>query len=135
MREQRPLPGLWSVPAAPRPEQCLEQVRTSLALARQSLTTANAESLERCAACLVAVGDLLRPLTRTLAKSGEAERRALADSARAAQSELERVNQLFQSAAILYFGWIKLLSARKCGYTRTGAPARLTCSRQFVIKI
>jgi hypothetical protein len=129
----RPLPGLWSIPPPAQPEECVEKIRAGLLIAQQLVSAPTAESLDRCAVCLRTVGDQLRALLKALAKPGGTQ--VPVSRIHAAREELEHLNVLLQRTADLYFGWIKLLSARKCGYTRTGAPAELTCSRQFAIHV
>lgn len=132
-QRRRPLPGLWSAPKPAPPEECIEKVRAGLLMAQQLVSAPTAESLDRCACCLRSVADQMRTLYKALARPNGPS--APAPRIHAAREELEHLNTLLRRTADLYFGWIKLLSARKCGYTRTGAPAELTCSRKFAIHV
>ncbi len=131
---RRSPPGPAKVPVRTTPEAHLEQARARIVLAQQCLLAPNAEALDRCSSCLRAVGDHLKSFSRALAKPGKAEKKALLASAASVRAELLHLNTMLQRAATMYLGWIERLSASKCGYTRKGAPARLTCSQQYVIK-
>ncbi len=126
--------GPWKPPARNTPEACLERARAGILLAQQALLAPNAEALDRCSSCLRSVGDHLRGFTQLVPKRGSAQRSALLAAAEAVRGDLLHLSLMLDRAAAMYQGWIKLLSSKKCGYTRKGAPAQLTCAEQFVLK-
>jgi hypothetical protein len=124
-------------PVLPRPEECLALARAALARARQFLVHPTAETVLRSELCMSEVADRLRQFSRSLARAVEAgpvNGPELQRRAAAAKAELAQTALLYQRSAQFYAGWTRLFSARRCGYTRTGAPARLACSRQFVFR-
>ncbi|HVX64956.1 MAG TPA: hypothetical protein VHA11_00060 [Bryobacteraceae bacterium] len=125
--------GAWKMAPRNTPQACLERARAGILLAQEALLKPNADALDRCSVCLRAVGDHLRSFSRLVPKTGAArpELRAAAEVVRA---DLLHLNTMLGRAAAMYQGWIKLLSSKKCGYTRRGAPAQLTCTQQFVVK-
>lgn len=81
--------------------------------------------------------DRLRQFSRSLARaleSGTVNAAEVRRRAAAAQEELIAATLLYQRSAQFYAGWTKLFSARRCGYTRSGAPARLVCSQQSAVR-
>jgi hypothetical protein len=124
-------------PVLPRPEECLALARVAMARARQFLVQPSAEAVLRSELCMSEVADRLRQFSRSLARAvetGAVNGPELRRRAAAAKQELAQTTLLYQRAAQFYAGWTRLFSARRCGYTRTGAPARLSCSRQFVVR-
>jgi hypothetical protein len=124
-------------PVLPRPEECLALARTALAQARQLLVQPTAEAVLRCELCMNEVADRLRQFPRALAKAREAGIIRGSELRRATltlQEELAEVHLLHQRSWHFYAGWTRLVSARRCGYTRLGTPAKLVCSRQFMVR-
>lgn len=136
----RPVPSLarWhKAPVLPRPEQCLALARVALAQARQLLVEPTAEAILRCEIAMSEAADRIRQLPRSLAAAmaaGPVNGAELRRTAGLLQEELAQLNVLFERSAHFYKGWTRLFSARRCGYTRTGSPAKLVCSRQFVVR-
>jgi|GEM_PF-2451697 len=124
----------WSAsPVIPGPDDCLAQVRAGIARAQRLLTNPSAAALLQCEVCLRELADRLRQFPATLRKteaSGGVDRIALLHAAGAAQQELAYTATLLQNAGCFYSFWIRHFSALRCGYTRTGSPARLTCASQ-----
>jgi hypothetical protein len=124
-------------PVLPRPEECLALARAALARARQFLVHPTAETVLRSELAMSEVADRLRQFSRSLARAmetGAVNGPDLRRRAAAAKEELAQTNLLYQRSAQFYAGWTRLFSARRYGYTRTGAPAKLACSRQFVVR-
>jgi hypothetical protein len=81
--------------------------------------------------------DRLRQFPRSLARAvegGIVDGAELRRAATAAKEELAHLNVLHQRSAEFYAGWTRLFSLRRCGYTRTGIPARLVSSRNFMVQ-
>lgn len=128
----------WSAaPVPPSPAECLSQARAGIACVQKLLTVPNADATIRTGICLREVADRLRQFQAGMAKTGAAsgfDRPALIAAAAAAKEELAHANALFQQAGHFYYSWIRHFSALRCGYTRTGSPARLTYSGQSAVR-
>lgn len=128
----------WSAaPVLPNPEECLRQIRSGIARVQQLLTDPSAEAMLRSELCLREVADRLRQFPKALARATAADsvnRAELIAAATAARDELAHANRLFQHAGHFYRIWIHHFSALRCGYTRTGSPARLTCTAQSAVR-
>ncbi len=121
----------------PRPEECLRQARSGITRVQQLLTDPTAEAMLRCEVCLREVADRLRQFPQALAKAGAlkgAEREALISAATAAKDDLAHASRLFHRAGHFYSVWIRHFSALRYGYTRTGSPARLTCTAEIAVR-
>jgi hypothetical protein len=128
----------WSAaPVLPGPEQCLSQARAGIAQVQQLLADPTAGAMLRLEIYLREVADRLRQFPMSLARaasSGNIDRPALLAVASAAKDELAHATALFQRVGHFYTCWIRLFSALRCGYTRTGAPAKLTCSNPTAVR-
>jgi len=132
-------PGLarWNArPVLPRPEECLQLARNALLSAQQALTEPAVESLLRCELCMREVADRLKQLPKALAAAAARrevapDRATLAAAVVELSAELAHTEHLFRRGQQFCTEWIHLFSARRCGYTRRGTPARLTCQGQF----
>lgn len=124
----------WSAaPVLPSPMECLSRAHAGIACVQRMLTNPTASALLRTEVLLREVADRLRQFPKALAtanSSGSTDRAALIAAAVAAKEELAHANLLFQRAGHFYHVWIRHFSALRCGYTRTGSPARLTCTAQ-----
>jgi hypothetical protein len=121
----------------PRPDECLALARAALARARQLLSQPTAEAVLASEMCMNEVADRLRQFSKSLANAaaaGSVNGPELRRSAAAAKEELARTTMLYQRSAQFYAAWTRLFSARRCGYTRMGSPAKLACSRQFEVR-
>jgi len=131
------LAGWNKAPVLPRPEECIALAGAALARARQLLLNPTAEAVLQCEFAMNEVADRLRQFPRSLARAEEAGRANRADLQRAAaalKEDLSQVTILYHKSSQFYASWTRLFSAKRCGYTRRGAPARLVCSHQFVVR-
>jgi hypothetical protein len=137
-RAAAPSLARWSkAPVLPRPEECLALARAAVVQARRLLVKPTAEAVLSSELCMSEAADRLRQFLRSLAKAvetGTANGPELRRAAALAKEELAHATLLYRRAAQFYAGWTRRFSARRCGYTRTGSPAKLTCSRQFVVR-
>ena len=135
-----PAPSLarWkTAPVLPRPVECLDLARAALAQARQFLVRPTAEAVLRCELSMGEAADRLRQFSRSLAReveTGSANGPELRRRANGVKEELAQATLLYQRSAQFYAGWTRLFSARRCGYTRTGSPAALACSRRSMVR-
>lgn len=130
-RKPRSTMARWSAPPVlPKPEECLRLAQADIRKTRLLLTDASAESLLRSEIYISQMADHLRQFQRSFRRSagaGEMDRDALRTVAAEVKDELAQAYASFQRITQYYAHWIQVYSARRCGYTRTGSPARLTC--------
>lgn len=128
----------WGAPPVlPNPEECLRLAQAGLRMIQNLLTYPSTEALLRTELCLRHVADHLRQFSRSLARTAprDANDRALLSAlAVEVKDELAQAHALFQRVTQYYAHWIRLYSARRCGYTRTGSPARLTCQQGLAVQ-
>jgi len=139
-RTTGPAPSLakWQkAPVLPRPEECLALAKRALIQARQLLSEPTAEAVLRCELSMSEAAHRLRQFPKSLAKAveaGSANGPDLRRAATAVKEELAHATLLYQRAAQFYAVWTRQFSARRCGYTRLGSPARLACTRKFDVQ-
>jgi hypothetical protein len=130
-RKPRSTMARWSTPPVlPKPEECLRLARVDIRRTQLLLTDASAESLLRSEVYISQVADRLRQFQRSFRRSagaGDLDREALRAMGAEVKDELLQAYASFQRITQYYAHWIQVYSARRCGYTRTGSPARLTC--------
>lgn len=133
-RPRNPTIRHWAAPSiAVSPEECLDQIRSLVESAALSLMTSTPESLSLCEMFIRNASDRLSTLIKTLASS-QVEIASLQEKVLKAGDELVRAHQLFQSAAQFHAALLHVVSARRSGYTRSGSPGRLQCSRKLVLR-
>ena len=129
----------WGAPPVlPNPEECLRLAQLGVRMTQQLLTDPSAEALLRTELCMRQVADHLRQFSRSLARTegpSPSDRVALRAIASEVKDELGQAQALFQRVTQYYAHWIRLYSARRCGYTRTGSPARLTYQQGMPIHV
>lgn len=128
-RKPRSTMARWGTPPVlPKPEACLRLAQADIRRTQLLLTDPSAESLLRSEIYMSRVADHLRQFQRSLRHSaGGVDRAALRAMGAEVKDELAQAYALFQRVTQYYAQWIQVYSARRCGYTRTGSPARLTC--------
>jgi hypothetical protein len=137
-RSRRASLASWSAaPVLPAPLECLALARAGIGQVQQLLLLPTAESLVGVEVCMRNVADRLKQFKRAMAAAtpaGAVDRNAVNRAIHAVRKEFEQAEALLQRAAQFHGGWTQMLSARQCGYTRDGSPAKLLCARESGIR-
>jgi hypothetical protein len=104
----------------PSAEACLKRAGRAVRLVREQLVSPTPQTLDQCGANLEQAGKDLFKLMELV--QANAVSPGLRDSVRQFAREMERLNEMLDSSARFYAGWVRLAGAMTGGYSPDGAP-------------